>query len=113
MLHKGRDSDWSRVDVLMHASSYYAINKGCVDLGNYEAGTNLFPVHFRDDIPAIPGQDQIIYNPETIKWELYPSVYYLLCWKIDFDTRKKLYKIFDIKWENGSSSIWRRRTSVF
>jgi hypothetical protein len=108
MLYKGEDSDGSRVDVLMHASSYYAISKNCVDIGNYEAGTNFFPVHFRSDIPAIPMQDEIIYNPQTIKWELYPSIQYLLCWNVDYETRSKLRMFFKIKWEKGFLSIWQR-----
>jgi hypothetical protein len=46
----------SIVPVLMHAIDYAAVEKGDVDIGNYEAGTGYFPIRFRPGVvaPDIP-----------------------------------------------------------
>lgn len=110
MLYKNKDSVWSRVDVLLHAASYYGIEKGCIDIGNYEAGSNVFPVRFKRCFPVLPSQDQIAYDPETIKWDKYPSIHYLLTWETDANSRKKLNNFFHVIWGKESFSIWRRNT---
>ncbi|NMC72845.1 MAG: hypothetical protein GYA56_00515 [Geobacteraceae bacterium] len=48
------DSSWSRIDPLLHAASYYGVEKGCVDVGNYEAIVPHFPVRFRPGGPVRP-----------------------------------------------------------
>ena len=55
MTYKKIDSKagWPRVDVLIHAASYYGIFNGCVDIGNYETGLDYFPIHFKDTIPLL------------------------------------------------------------
>lgn len=112
MLYKIKDPEWSRVDVLLHAASYVAIYKKSVDIGNYEAGSNLFPVGFQKRIPVLPTQDQIAYNPDTIKWENYPSIHYLLCLEIDDGTRKKLCRYFHVIRETESLSIWLKNQAI-
>jgi hypothetical protein len=110
MLFKTKDSGRS-IDALMHASSHYGIIKGCVDIGNYEAATNLFPVRFKDCLPALPPQSEIANHFETIKLGKYPSIHYLLAWEADANNRKNLNHLFHVIWEKESLSIWRKNTS--
>jgi len=108
MTYQKRDpkAGWPRVDVLMHAASYYGIIKGCVDIGNYETGLDYFPIHFKNTISRFPSLDQIGYKADTIKWSDYPSIQYLLGWEVDKTDIKKLSKFFHAIWEEDSFSIW-------
>lgn len=99
-----------RVDVLLHAASYYGIFKKNVNIGNYETGLYYFPVKFKDTIPNFPSASQISYAPETIDWPDYPSIQYLLGWVIDKNNMEKLSKFFHIIWEGDASSIWQRNS---
>ena len=108
MTYKTKRSEWSRVDVLMHAASYYGIFRGCVDIGNYEAGSDFFPISFNKNLPAMPSQDQIAYEPTTINWSNYPYIQYLLGWEINNKDRIELSKFFHIIWEEDQFSIWQR-----
>jgi len=102
------DDERSRVDVLLHAASYYGILKGCVDVGNYEAAYNYFPVHFKSNFPAIPSEKEIAYEPSTINWTDYPAIQYLLGWNVSDTDMKKLGRYFYIIREEGAISVWRR-----
>jgi hypothetical protein len=101
---------WPRIDVLMHAVSYYGIFKGCVDIGNYETGLNYFPIKFNDNIPSFPSSDQIAYSAETIHWSEYPSIQYLFGWEVDKDDKEKLSRFFHIIWQKDPLSIWQRNS---
>jgi hypothetical protein len=114
MLLKTINSRRSPVDALMHASSHYGIIKGCVDIGNYEAATDLFPVRYKDCLPALPPQSAIVNHYETIetiKFEKYPSIHYLLAWQADANNRKDLNHFYHVIWEKESLSIWQRNTT--
>ena len=98
-----------RVDVLIHAGSYYGIFNGCVDIGNYETRFDYFPIKFKDNAPPFPSIYQVEYNAETIIWSDYPSIQYVLGWEIDKNDREKLGKFFHIIWEEDPFSIWQRK----
>lgn len=49
MTYKNND-DYFRIDVLLHAASYYGISKGVVVLGNYEATRDLFLVRVQEHL---------------------------------------------------------------
>ena len=51
-----RPASGSIVPILMHAIDYAAVEKGDVDIGNYEPGTGYFPIRFRPGViaPDIP-----------------------------------------------------------
>ena len=103
--------EWSRpfVDTLMHGASYYGIFKGCIDIGNYEAERHYFPIKYRENIHKFPSENQISFAPETIRWPDYPSIQYLLGWKIDKTDKQFLSNHFNIIWEDKPLSIWKRR----
>lgn len=44
----------SRLDILGHAMSYAALEKGLIDWDNYEAATPYFPTRFADGVPLPP-----------------------------------------------------------
>ena len=108
MAYKTKFPEWSNIDVLRHAASYYGIYNGCVDLGNYEAGLPYFPVQFRKTLPALPSQDQVEYDPAKIRWSLYPCIRYIFGWDLETGERIKLGKEFDIIREDGRLTIWQR-----
>lgn len=47
----------SRLDILGHAMSYAALEKGLIDWDNYEAATPYFPLQFADGVPWPPIAD--------------------------------------------------------
>ncbi|MCK9418564.1 MAG: hypothetical protein M0R70_04185 [Nitrospirae bacterium] len=108
MTFKPEVSEKFRVDVLLHAASYYGIFKGCVDIGNYETAFSYFPVHYKKGLPAFPSQYQIFYNPTSIDWSLYPSIHYLLGWELENRNKEKLLKNFNLVEEEISFTLWRR-----
>lgn len=109
MTYKTKRSELYRVDVLLHAVSYYGIYKGVVDIGNYEADSNYSCImHFKKTLPVFPAQDVIAFEPKTIIWPDYPSIQYLLGWEIDSNDRNELGSHFHIIWENGAFNLWER-----
>lgn len=115
MTYKTQAPEWSRIDVLMHAASYYGVYGGCVDVGDYEASLHFhyFPVHFRNPLSAIPSSEQIDYKPATINWPDYPSVQYLIGWEINSRETKRLAEFFHVIWLDGPLSIWQKNPSKF
>jgi hypothetical protein len=109
MTYKTKLPEQTTVDILLHAASYYGIFRGCVDIGNYEANTDIFPVRFNKAMPAMPPDLQISYKANTINWENYPAIQYLLGWEIDNKERDVLSKYFYVTWEQDEFTIWRRR----
>jgi hypothetical protein len=109
MGYKSKFPQWSDIDVLMHAASYYGIEKRCVEVGDYEAGLPYFPVRFRDTLPPRPSQDTIAYDPAKINWPLYPSIRYLFAWDLEPGERDILAKEFRVIRENRRLSIWERK----
>jgi hypothetical protein len=108
MTYKPMTAQWSRVDVLLHAASYYGLFRGCVYIGNYETTSHYFPVRFKKTLPAFPSLYQMAYDPARIDWPMYPSVQYLLGWNINNDEKNELVKYYRISWEDGLLSIWQR-----
>jgi hypothetical protein len=99
----------SRIDVLLHAASHYALRKGCVDVGNYEAVVNLFPVHYKKPFPTMPSISEIESTPLNIEWRNYPSINYLISWQMDGDQMKGNSAFFDPFWSREPLSIWKRK----
>lgn len=108
MTYKPEVSEGSRVDVLLHAASYYGILKGCVDIGNYETALSYFPVHFKNSLPVFPSQYQIFYKPASIDLSQYPSIQYLLGWELGNRDKEKLRNGFHIVEEEVPFTLWQR-----
>jgi hypothetical protein len=98
-----------RVDVLLHAPSYYGIFSGCVDIGNYEAkGLGYFPVRFKSSFPAIPHPYQIEVEPERIEWKEYPAIEYLLAWEAKEEDKEKIARYYKLLFKGDALTIWQR-----
>lgn len=108
MTYKTKE-EWSRIDVLMHAASYYGIFNGCVDIGNYATSFDYFPVHFKRTLPAFPPPAQIDYKPKSIDWAEYPPIQYVIGWEIDELDMKLLGRFYRLIRQDAPLSIWQRR----
>lgn len=108
MTFKTKD-EWSRIDVLMHAASYYGIFGGCVDVGNYATSFDYFPVRFKRTLPAFPPPAQIDYKPESINWADYPSIQYLIGWELDEVEMKELGRYYRLIRQDAPLFIWQRK----
>ncbi len=109
MLYKTDRPAWPKIDVILHATSYYGIFNGCVDVGNYEAGLNLFPVHFNNKLAALSLQNRIAYNPDSINFSQYPALMVVIGWKLKTSTRERLKIFFDMHFENSKLILWHRQ----
>lgn len=112
MIYKSKGPGWSRVDVLLHAISYYGMTKKCIDVGNYETAHGYFPVHFLKGLPSFPLAQQIDYSPTTIDFLKYPFISYLLCWDISTIDEKRLSAYFHNVWQKEQMGIWRRKATT-
>jgi len=112
MTYKPASVQWSRVDVLLHAASYYGLFRGCVYIGDYETAFHYFPVRFKKVLPAFPSPYQMAYEPATIDWTSYPSIQYLLGWEVGHMDKDELQRYFLIVKEDGPLTVWQRKQPV-
>jgi hypothetical protein len=108
LTYKRNKIEWSRVDVLLHAASYYGVLAGSVDLGNYESGLYQFPVRFLPRVGSVPNSKRVSYEPENIEWSDYPAIRFLIGWEVDANDGECLRKSFHPVWGNGALTIWQR-----
>ncbi|MDD2320256.1 MAG: hypothetical protein PHO83_09415 [Geobacteraceae bacterium] len=106
--YKSKESNSPPVDPLLHASSYYALAIKGVDVGNYEAITPFFQVRFKPILLPLPETFLLENSPEQINWTQYPSIKYLLGWKIDNNAIQKLERNFKRDISKTSFSLWER-----
>lgn len=99
----------SRVDPLLHASSYYALRHGCVDVGNYEAQVPFFPVRFREGFPETPALEEVEAAPSRIDWERFPYIGYLLGWQVSAGDAIRLNGNFEVWCRKGHLTVWKRK----
>jgi len=112
MTYKPASVLWSRVDVLLHAASYYGLFRGCVYIGDYETSFHYFPVRFKKTLPVFPSPYEMAYEAATIDWTIYPSIQYLLGWEVGHTDKDKLQRYFLIVKENGPLTVWQRKQTV-
>ena len=66
---------------------------------------------FKPDIRR-PHLNQIEAEPATIDWLQYPSIRYLFGSDVKQSSRKELEKVFELIFEEGKTSIWRRYENI-
>jgi hypothetical protein len=108
--YKYPDSSWSRIDPLLHTASYYGIEKGCINAGNYEAVVPHFPVRFSPSAPSRPRTGLIVMFPSMVDWGKYPAIRYLLGWEVTDKDRKRLKENFMLVMENKRFTLWQRKS---
>jgi hypothetical protein len=80
--HQGRGIE---VDILGHAMSYRALERGLVDWDNYEATFDFFPVEFRAGVPKPPIVD-IEARPGRLRmWQWKRRADYVYTWRMPPD----------------------------
>jgi hypothetical protein len=107
--YKKRKDEWPVVDLFQNAISYYAISKKFVNIGHYQAWRDYFLIKFKFDYHAVPHISKVFNEPEKINWSLFPKVHYIFGYKIEEMDRKKLQSQFEVIFEEGSLSIWKRK----
>jgi hypothetical protein len=113
MTYKRSKTPSAEVDVLVHAISYYGIEKKLVNLGNFEAERKTFPTRYKGSFPPVPRVTQIEKSPETIQWSQYPSIRYVFGWEISDGDRENLKEYFKLIWQENQLSIWERAVAQF
>ena len=101
--------DTSRIDVLLHAVSHYALFHKTVNAGNYEARTDYFPVQLKETFPPVPPLKSIQLLAREIEWDLYPNIEYLVAWEIGQYEGKDISSFFGMVFQEQNLSIWRRK----
>lgn len=98
----------SRVDVLAHAVSHYALIHRLVNAGNYEMQLPYFPIQYKAGMKkSLPSADQVLYGKELINFERFALVEYLIVWDtiITKSTEEKFRKI----WQDNRLEVWEKR----
>jgi len=110
LLYRTSLPDWPKVEVLLHATSYYGMSNGCIDLGNYETGyAGLFPVQYKQNIGPLPEEREFAYGYGNINFSRYPVVTRLIGWDLKHDDLNKIGGLFDRVFLNDKLTIWSRR----
>ena len=110
MGYKRQRNEWSRVDPLLHASSYYGLSKKCVDVGNYEADKPYFPIAFKHEAQPLPDADLVVYYPETIDMSLYPHITYIIGYRLIPEDEHRLNALFTTVMRKDNVTVWKRRS---
>lgn len=97
----------SRVDVLAHAVSYYALRHNLINAGNYEVEFSYFPVRLLPEIlVTLPSADLVNYSPQKIDFAKFPDIRYVIAEQIE--SRELLSKYFSITSSNDHLELWKR-----
>lgn len=106
MLYKAEQQG---IDVILHASSYYGLLNGCVDIGNYETARSYFPIHFKKNLDPHPTTHKIFTDPSSIDFSQYPALVEVIGWELQAEAQEKLQGYYDISFANDKLTLWRRR----
>ena len=99
----------SRADVLLHAVSHYALVHNAVNVGNYEARVEYFPVQFRTDRLLLPSMAAIEHSPWKIDWDRYQKIEYLVAWKMVKEEKDNIEVFFNLVFKEQNLTIWIRK----
>jgi len=112
MSYKIRKPGFTIIDVLLHAVSYYGLEKKCVDIGNYEARTRLFPVRLKKKDDSLPNIHEIEWEVEKINTENYALIDYLISWQLESKHEKKIRSSYRMIFQNSDLKIWMRKAQI-
>jgi hypothetical protein len=105
--HQGRGA---RMDMLGHAISYAALEKGLVDWDNYEATFSFFPVLFRESAPP-PDTAQLEIDPRSLRlkdWRRRADYLYVWDMPPGDPFAKRLRRYYRPVATHGSAVLWER-----
>jgi hypothetical protein len=110
--YKGNNSDHRRVDAIKHAIAYYGIEKGYIDVGNYEPTTGHFYTAYKDNAPPMPPVGIIQEVPQAIAWSTYDSIKYVFGWRQTEKDRTILQRYYKPVWQFKDLIIWERQSQT-
>lgn len=102
-----------KVNVLAHAASYTALEKGLVDWDNYEAATAFFPTRFRESAPP-PNTWEIEATPDQLRvpvWRDRADSIYVWGMPPGHPLRNRLRRPYDLVSVRDRGELWERRRS--
>jgi hypothetical protein len=106
-----RTTPHSHLGLLAHVSSYAAVERRLVDLGNYEGGYGHFPVAFRSDVRRPPIAD-LETNPGAFDPTAWSDVAdYIYTWKMPpgSPVEGRLAERYELAARDGDAALYRRR----
>ncbi len=101
----------SRVDVLAHAISHYALRERLINAGNYQMQFSYFPVRYRPELYAMmPSLNQMVHAKETIDFDQFTSIGYIFAW----DAKLSPYRLGNFRqvYTDKRLCIWERCSTV-
>jgi hypothetical protein len=101
----------SRLDILGHAMSYAALEKGLIDWDNYEAATDYFPVRLADSVPRPPIVD-IEGRPGRLHVRQWlRRAEYVYTWRMNpqHPFKDRLERLYQPVAEANGGVLWKRR----
>lgn len=109
MLYKTKNQTALKVDAILHAPSYYGMLNGCVDIGNYEAVFQYFPVNFNESMTPLSLRYHIEGASALLGLSTYPEPVEILGWELQPAEQTKLQSFYDMSFSNDKLTLWRRR----
>jgi hypothetical protein len=106
-----REAQGPNIDVLGHASSYTAVEKGLVDWDNYEAASAFFPTRFRDSAPP-PNTWEIESRPGFLRarqWKKRADYVYAWGMPQNHPLAGRLERFYDLISVKNDGALWERR----
>jgi len=103
----GRESE--RVPVLQHASNYYCMDNGNINLSNYEAELKYFPVRFRPEFKR-PAVFEVDLHPDGLDYrELSSYVTRIVAFGESPEVLSRVEEYFELVLHEGRLRIFRPR----
>ena len=102
-----------RIGIFTHTPAYYGYERGCINLINYEAGTDYFPTIFKPDFHRPPLIDVHIRQTEIDFAEYRDDIDYILIWALPekfADVEAKILEYYDLVKRNGNLKIFKRNS---
>lgn len=107
--HKG---EAGRVGIYRHAVSYYSIARGAINLANYEADKDYFPLMYKRELNPFAAMGQVESQRGNLRPEKYPRrIDYMLLWSApaEFPARGWIEENFDLVHSQGRLTLYRNR----
>lgn len=99
-----------RIGVFTHTLGYYGYETGCINLINYEAGTNYFPTIFKPSFHR-PSIAEVHVGQNEIDFAKYKDdIHYILTWSMvpGSHVEKRILQYYNLIMENEKLKIFKR-----
>jgi len=100
-----------RIGIYTHTPGYYGYRTGCINLINYEAGTDYFPTIFKPDFNR-PSIAQVHVKQTEIDFAKYVNdIDYVFTWALppESDMEARILEHYSLTKHNGNLKIFKRK----